>query len=152
AKSHRKGENLPFFTSLAYAPDGQTLAVGINGDVVLLDMTKGGTVRAITEGRRGSTGLAFSRDGKRLAGIGDNVIIRHPATGKELGTLPIQQDYLWPECLAFCPQANRVAVALVAGEHRSNTIVIWDFAQQREVANIVCHQGNITQMAWSPDG
>jgi WD40 repeat protein len=63
--------------TLAFAPDGQTLATaGENGSIELRDTVRG-PVRAVLKGHRGLVcALAFSPDGRRLASGGHDQAVR----------------------------------------------------------------------------
>ncbi len=53
--------------AVAFAPSGRSLAVGLaSGDVVVLDLGSGRSVRTLSEALMAAGGLAFSRDGSAL--------------------------------------------------------------------------------------
>src|SRR4051812_28126926 len=54
-------------SALAYHPNGKLLAVGLHGEVVLVDSSKGDVVARVGGQTGRVTAVAFSRDGGRLA-------------------------------------------------------------------------------------
>jgi WD40 repeat protein len=66
-KKPLKAAHLSLVESLAYSPDGKTLASGAFQEVVLWDADKGAIVRRLTGFADRVVALAFSHDGKLLA-------------------------------------------------------------------------------------
>ncbi|HEX8911673.1 MAG TPA: hypothetical protein VF796_04890 [Humisphaera sp.] len=112
----------------AYAPDGETLAVGRGGEadgtkgiVTLLDPATGKKVRELTPGHlNGLTDLCFHPDGKHLASCGRDTVVRlwSVADGKlvkELGKPRGGQFKDWIHAVSFSPDGNRLAAADMSG-------------------------------------
>ncbi len=80
------GGRAPFHGALALAPDGTTLAGGVQDAIYLWDLATGKELRRWVADPRQVTALAFAADGKALASSGADTPIRlwDPATGKEV--------------------------------------------------------------------
>lgn len=107
--------------SIAFHPDGEQLAIGVNWDVQLHGVN---AVRepGVLKGHKGVVStLAYSPDGRTLAtGSWDSTVrLWELSTGRE------QACFRWPigrvNCLAYAPDGLRLAAAGATGQ-----IVIWD--------------------------
>ena len=98
-------------SSLRFSYDGRLIAAGgADGSASVWEVASGRLVRSIVAHERGVTGLDFSPDGRRLVTVGFDHWIKlwDTTTGRE--TLSIKHAGL-PECVAFDPTGNRIAVA-----------------------------------------
>jgi WD40 repeat protein len=106
--------------SVAFAPDGKTFVTG-GVDGLLLSWETAAPHRMHELGRlMTSVGqLAFASDGSVLAahegGLG--IHLWHPATGREVGFLPVPDDGSG-QWLGFSPERDRLALRLSNGEIR----------------------------------
>jgi WD40 repeat protein len=106
-------------TSLAYAPDNQTLAGALGEKVLLLD-TQSGTVRKLTGHESRVTAVAFSPDGTRLLSAAtDEVRLWDVASATQ------RARYEWPfggtvYCVAFAPDGKGAAAGGRGG------VVLWE--------------------------
>jgi WD40 repeat protein len=146
--------------SVAFSPDGKTLAVGGfngngNGDgaVWLWNVPAGHQIGgvltpAILSG--GVTSVAFSPDRKTLAvgginGNGDGAVwLWNVATGHQTG------DFLTRGAVtsvAFSPDGKTLATGADDGTAR-----LWDVATRRQAGNPLVSGGPVTSVAFSPDG
>jgi WD40 repeat protein len=112
-----------------------------------LDLAAGGDKRAFArDSGRNVVDLAFSPDGKTLAGAGWNVGFWDSATGSQLATVPIT-----PMSFAFSPDGTKLALGFVKSEHEPSCVSVWDWRQQVELVRFVCHYRPF-RLAWSPGG
>ena len=132
--------------SIAYAPDGSTLAVATGGGVLLVDPKSGAIRTRLGEGE-GASSLAFSRDGRQLA-AGDRA-------GVTLWTLPdgaartLTSNTSITGTMAF----TRDGQQLIAGAADSS-VYVYDVASGVEVNRISAPQQSdwAELVALSPDG
>ena len=140
--------------SLAFSPDGRTLATGSDDSepdptIKLWDPTTGRLSRAWQGGEGTVAALAFSPDGRTLASghlmQRKNVRIWDAATGRLLTTLDGHTDRV--RALAFAPDGNSLATASSDG-----TVRLWDVASWRERSVLKGHTDAVHAVAFSPDG
>jgi RNA polymerase sigma factor (sigma-70 family) len=141
------GEGRAAVYSLAYSPDGKTLAVATHNPALQLwDIASGKMIRGIGDPEKSHAGaVAFSADGKMLAAGGwDRIVLHDPGTGKELKRLEAPMQAV--NGVAFTPDGT----TLVSGAQNGG-IRIWDVAGGS--IRFTCHPGMIGRsMALSPDG
>src|SRR3990172_4035751 len=110
--------------TVAFSPDGKSLASGSSGKVVILWDVKTGEQEKILEGHAGRVrSVAFSPDGKVLAsGSEDNtVILWDAATGNEIRTLEGHSYSVNSVC--FSPDGK-----ILASGSDDNSITLWDLS------------------------
>jgi WD40 repeat protein len=135
---------------LVFSADGKTLAVssGAASQVALWDVDAGKELRRLEEVRVPGHALAFSPDGKRLAGKGADgaVHVWATASGKDLHRfeLPPRTPIGWP--LAFSPDGKTLAVADGLAIH------LWDVEAEKELHEFVGHNGPVEDVRFSADG
>ncbi len=101
----RGGWDVPFASSLAFAPDGSLLAVGGDGVVRLFHLASGREVGRLAADYGNVSSLAFSPDGKRLAVAGDaNTVLIADVAALTADKLPKaaklgakERDALWDD-------------------------------------------------------
>jgi WD40 repeat protein len=138
--------------SIAYSPDGLTLASGSDdGMVKLWDATSGKLVRAVAD-RDSSISMVcavgFSPDGKRLAGaVLEDATVRiwEVATRRHLCVLKGHSGNVTR--LRFSPDGQRLATA-----SEDQTVKVWNADTGEELLTLVGHVDGVTGVAFSPDG
>ena len=165
--------------SVAFSPDGSTIASGSEDSTLRLwEVNTGTQIRTLT-GHTGSVlGVAFSPDGKTIAsGSADDTLKLWDAnTGTEIRTLT--EDW-WGGSVVFSPDGNTIASgnklwdvntgteirtltvgseafspdgSTLASSSRDGTIKLWDVNTGNEIRTLKGHRHLIYSVAFSPDG
>ena len=156
--------------SVAFSPDGRTLATGSGEDsdgsyvVRLWDLRSGALRRTIFAHRRreasGDGPLAFSPDGKMLATAGGNVKLWNPQTGALLRTLTLTHrlrsdpssppdpfvSYYLIDSIAFSPDGRTLALAY------SHRLDLWDVHTGILKRRLDASPYDVDSVVFSPDG
>jgi WD40 repeat protein len=138
-------------SSVAYSPDGRTLASSSHdGAVKIWDAATGREVRTL-RGHMGTvTGVAYSRDGRALASAGwdQTVKLWDAATGQEIRTLKGSDSVVVSSFLsvAFSPDGRTVASAST-----DHTVKLWNVATGQE-SRTLSHPHGVMVVVYSPDG
>jgi WD40 repeat protein len=136
--------------ALAFAPEGRTLAVasgvpGKSGEIRLHNLVAGKEPRVLAGYRNPVRALAWSRDGKTLAGAARDGTVKlwDVVAGNERLTF---QAGAAVRALALCPVSGRLAVA--AGQ----AITVREAATSKVLVKIPTYMHEATSLAFSPDG
>ncbi|QQM46204.1 WD40 repeat domain-containing protein [Streptomyces liliifuscus] len=138
-------------TTLAFSPDGRTLAGGISDGTIRLWAAKDGRPTALlTDARRFSpVEVAFHPDGTTLADARDAVHLWKVASRRMTAVLALTRnvtdDHAW--CVAFSPDG-----AFLASGHSFDYLRLWDVASRSNVGILHGHSAFVLAVAFSPDG
>src|SRR5262249_22192867 len=140
--------------SLAFAPDGRTLAAAggdppdrdKTGVVLLLDLAEGKPVTQLQAHGHSASTVAFAPDGRTLAtaGLEDGLKLWDLTTFKK--RLSLKEAAEPNPCLAFSPDSRRLAVS------RGDTVTIREVATGKEVLTLRDPAQQVAAVAFSPDG
>jgi WD40 repeat protein len=132
--------------SIAYAPDGKTLAsASVDGTIRIWDVETGRQFHSLPT--QAHNQVAFSPRGGLLASCGSSNIVHlwDTATGKPRGTIPVEEG--WLRLLAFSPDGKRLVTT-----GTSPTIHVCDVAARKELFTFPGHRDGVVALAFSPDG
>ena len=134
--------------SVAFSPDGRTLAAG-SGDhsIKLWDVASGRELRTL-KGHEGTVNsVTFAPDGRTLASasLDHTVKVWDVATGDELRTLRGHTEVAL--AVAYSPDGRTLASA--SGD---DSIKLWEVASGRELRTLTGHTDMVNAVVFSPDG
>lgn len=148
--SHQSENSIPqpdLIQGLAYAPNGQFLAVGLdNGAIRLVEIQ---TQREVFM-RQGHTnkvwGVAFSPDGKLIASASWDGTVRlwDSTNGQEVHVLQAHTDKVFS--VAFSPDGK-----LVASGDRKGVVNLWEVGSGKLLHSIQLFRNIVYAVAFSPD-
>lgn len=135
--------------SIAFSPDGKTVASGSYRELRIWDVPSA-TLKATLEGHsQWISNVVFSPDGRTLASTGYSSPIRlwdvPSATGK--ATLNGHTGGTWS--VAFSPDGTILATG---GTYRDSTVQLWDVPNGRPITTLTGHRDGVTDLVFSPDG
>ena len=135
--------------SMAYSPDGKTLATASRDEnAVLLWDVATRTKTATLEGHeREVRSVSFSPDGRTLAsGSGDGTVRLWDVATRTISAPPLDNGWQ-PLCVAFSPDGATLAYGTFNG-----SVPIWDARTGQKIATFDRHRGEVRAIAYSPDG
>lgn len=161
--------------SVAFSPDGQTVASGNSDNTIKLwDVTSGQELKALKGHSHFVQSVAFSPNGKMLASGSDDRTIKlwDVASGQELRTLKGHSSHVRSVALIVggttLESSGGIGIMLwdvatgqdVAfspdGKTRANgsgaTIKLWDVASAKELKTLKGHSNSVESVAFSSDG
>ena len=140
--------------SVAFSPDGKSLAVGYGlysysggqlGRVKVWDVESGAELKVITGPRGGVNAVAFHPGGKRLAVAGSEVVeVWDLETVRKVDELKGHKK--WVYCVAYSPDGKWLATG---GWDR--TVKLRDAATGAEALTVFAQDGFVLSLAFSPD-
>ncbi|WP_442816990.1 nSTAND1 domain-containing NTPase [Streptomyces sp. NBC_01334] len=145
--SARLGGHRGPVNSVAFAPDGGTLATASSDGTV--------TLRRLADRRTTATfkmsgrvrSVAFSPDGRTLAAGATDAPVQLWGTADHRTKAVLPAGTAGARAVAFDPRGRRLAVA--AGD---GTVQVWDTDRGRRVASFTGHVGQVDALAYTPDG
>ena len=144
--------------AVTFAPDGKTVAANTpgRGGLQFFDIQTGKAAAGRASLKGGAYGVAFSPNGKLLAGANNDwVRVYDAAKGDMLHEFAFKREQIgraWR--IAFTPNSKYLAAALHAfgGEEREGLLVrVWELATGKEVFT-AWEGGHANTVAFSPDG
>ena len=139
--------------SVAFSPDGTTLASGLNGNEgSLWDITTKQRIATFTS-VEGGWNVAFSPDGTMLAfgggdGLNGTIRLWDVATREQIATL---RHGRYANSVAFSPDGTMLASGSSGSDDNNNTIKLWDVKTKQLTATLSGHRGWVNSVAFSPD-
>ncbi len=134
--------------SVAFAPDGVTLASGSDDKMIKLwNLASKEEIRTLKGNNQWIWTVTFSPDGKTLAsGSADNNIkLWNISTGQEIPSLKGHKDGI--ANVAFSPNGK-----ILASGSLDNTIKLWNLSTGKIIRTLKGHSKAVSSIAFSPDG
>ena len=135
--------------SLAFSPDGKTLAGGGDNNIIKLwNLETKEAITTLTGNSRSVYSVTFNPDGQVLAGggLGDTIKLWNVETKQEIAT--ITGNSFAVESVEFTPDGKTLAIA-----RRGNYAVeFWNVETRQEITALTGHSKNVYSLAFSPDG
>ncbi len=136
--------------SIAYAPDGETIATGgwhYDNTVRLWHAQTGQNISTSRMQTKWGTCVIFSPDGTTYAAAGDDNLVHlwNGKTGEHKITLNGHSERV--SCIAYSPDSEIIATGSYDG-----TIRLWDATTGNHKTTFTSGDGSVTSVAYSPDG
>jgi len=133
--------------SVAFAPDGQTLLMGIDDGTVKLWNVDSAKLQSTIKVHNGPVwATTISSSGKYFAtGHGDGKVHVYDAASETL-LQSFNADGA-VRSLAFSPKGSSLAIGT-----RSGKVSIWDAERAEKILDVAGHEGEVVSVAFSPDG
>jgi WD40 repeat protein/tRNA A-37 threonylcarbamoyl transferase component Bud32 len=148
-----KQDRSPISTT-AFHPTRPWLAFcAADNTVVLCDATTGTTVRTLAGLTSAVSGIAFSPDGKRLAGasVGGGTVAPAEVKVWDVNGARVLHTLVGPKgtirSVAFSPDSAHLAAGSA-----DRTVVVWDAATAAQERTIKGHEAVVSWVTFSPDG
>lgn len=142
------GEDNPSVTSLAFDPDGKTLASGhVDGTIRLWDVATGKVIKMLEGHADAVSSVVFWPDGKTLGSgsLDRKIKIWTVATGKPNASLEGHSGGV--TSMILNSDGNTLA-----SESHDRTIKLWDVATNTEIKTLDCQSFGVSSIAFRPDG
>ena len=142
-KGHKKS-----IESLAFSPDGKTLASGsLDNTIILWDVAKGKRKKTLKKHANEIRKVVFSPDGKTLLSYDRSTILKlwEVETGKLIHNINDHAN------IATSISLSPDGLTLVSGS-QNGYIHIWDVATGKKKKTFKAHNNSVTSVSYSPDG
>jgi hypothetical protein len=141
--------------SLAFAPDGKSLALALyDGKIKLLESATGKEQQTLPGHKNGVNCVAFSPNGLTLASasLDQTAKLWDLKTGKEKMTLRGHTEYVL--CVAFSPDGQILATSSGTSTHpqTGGNSILWNLSTGKVIAILSSPQTPMEYLAFSPDG
>jgi WD40 repeat protein len=141
---------------LAFSPDGRKLAMGTKDDgIVVVDVPPLAEAGASTRQRNEIHTLQYHPDGTRiLIGTNDGVGWLETATGRPVGALLENREYMAVKCAALSPDGKWLAMGRAAGVEPNfrGRAELWDPARRERLWESRDQPATTTVVVFSLDG
>ena len=147
-KEHRLEGHSASVNSVAFSPDGKTLAsASRDGTIKVWNLQSQKSIATLADHSQWVNSVAFSPDGKTLASASyDNTIkVWNLQSQKPIATLAGHSNSV--NSVAFSPDGLTLASA--SGD---KTIKLWNLQTQKPIATLAGHSEEVISVAFSPDG
>ncbi|MEU5987998.1 serine/threonine-protein kinase [Spirillospora sp. NPDC047418] len=140
--------------ALAFSPDGASLASSStsSGQLLVWDVATGRLKVNVRTGEFGLNALAYSPDGRTIAGANPDARLFDAATGRTRASFDLGHSGV--NAVAFSPDGGTVAVG-VDGYYKKppgRTVQLLDGRTLRRRGRLTGHTANVTGVAFSADG
>ena len=134
--------------SIAYSPDGRTIASGSNGGPIHLWDIGTRQVKTTLRGHADIiSSIAYSPDGNTIATACRDHTVRlwNATTGEHKATLSGHKE--WVVSVAYSPDGSTIVTASL-----DDTVRLWDAATGKHKATLKGHHHYVNSAVYSPDG
>ena len=147
-KEHLRLQVHGFTTSLAFSPDGKTLAAAFQGGFRIWDVTTGKVLPPSPEHTSSLSGLRFTPDGKQSLTFADGVFWWDVVSGKLVRHLPEQPQWHGE----YGGRSLSLDGKQLAEPVEKGDVTVIDTATGRAVCTLTGHTMEVRALAFSPDG